>query len=100
MHRTIVFSIGELLACIFMEYSISSKLQNVVTNNAANFTKAFTLFATSGSVNEVDAGTATGANDGNDDHDESLDYVSVDAALQNINANESDDEPIVHVTSA
>jgi len=36
--------IAHLLAGIFEEFQIDAKLQNVVTDNASNFAKAFTLF--------------------------------------------------------
>ena len=36
--------IAKCLASIFKEFKIESKLQNVVTDNAANFAKAFTLY--------------------------------------------------------
>lgn len=37
-------AIGRILHQIFKEFGIVSKIQNVVTDNAANFAKAFTLF--------------------------------------------------------
>jgi len=37
--------IGEMLASIFAEFHIESKVQNAVTDNASNFAKAFSLFA-------------------------------------------------------
>jgi len=38
--------IAEILSSIFSEFRIESKLQNVVTDNASNFSKAFSLFHT------------------------------------------------------
>jgi len=35
-----------MLASIFAEFHIDLKVQNVVTNNASNFAKAFSLFMT------------------------------------------------------
>ena len=37
-------AIGEMLYSIFKEFGIAAKVQNVVTDNAANFTKAFSLY--------------------------------------------------------
>ena len=36
--------IADMLSGIFSEFKIEFKLQNVVTDNASNFCKAFTLF--------------------------------------------------------
>jgi hypothetical protein len=79
-------AIGEMLSSIFSEFNITSKIQNVVTDNAANFTKAFTLFA----INESDEGTTI-----DDDEEQSL-LISenVSNALQNVNEND-DDDPII-----
>jgi len=36
-------AIGEIMYSIFKEFGIAAKVQNVVTDNAANLTKAFSL---------------------------------------------------------
>jgi len=37
-------AIGKMIYAIFKEFGIESKIQNVVTDNASNFAKAFALF--------------------------------------------------------
>jgi len=39
-------AIGEMLYSIFKDFGIAAKVQNVVTDKAANFTNAFSLYHT------------------------------------------------------
>ncbi len=79
-------AIGEMLASIFLEFNITSKIQNVVTDNAANFTKAFTLFGKF---------AATETDDNLPDDEDCANHIDVGNALQSLNENENDNEPIV-----
>jgi len=77
-------AIAKILYSIFSEFNIVSKIQNVVTDNAANFTKAFSLFQTT--TDELDEGdnAAAGA--------EELIHVNVAELLQQINNDQDDNE--------
>ena len=72
--------IARLLAEIFQEFQIEAKIQNVVTDNASNFAKAFNLFQN--------------ADDERSD-EEALVVVNVNELLENACDDDSDDVPIL-----
>lgn len=76
--------IGKMLASIFSEFNIKTKIQNVVTDNAVNFAKAFKLFPQ----------TTTSENDDNTasmfDNNE-LTYTNVGELLETVSDDENGD---------
>ena len=48
-------AIGEMLYSILKDFGIAAKVQNVVTDNAANFTKAFSLYHTNTDEADTDS---------------------------------------------
>lgn len=93
--------IGIKLAAILKEFNISSKVQNITTDNVANFAKAFTLFSTTNDTevesDDEDSPTALasgqGGTQGQDNISQgTLDIVNIEDLLQE---NEDSDQPVV-----
>jgi len=75
-------AIGEMLYSIFKDFCISAKVQNVVTDNAANFTKAFSLYHTH--MNEGYEPTEPDNDNGVDEEDDALGSVDITDLLDDM----------------
>ncbi len=78
--------IADILSSIFTEFHIESKLQNVVTDNASNFSKAFTLFHSKDGSSTDHVG---------DDAEDALSVVDVDQIMTAATEDDSDEVPIL-----
>jgi hypothetical protein len=78
--------IAEMLTDIFSEFHIESKIQNVVTDNASNFTKAFSLFRTKDKESTDEEAEET--------EEEAISVVNVDQILDSSQSCEEDSDEV------
>jgi hypothetical protein len=77
-------AIGRMLAKIFEEFGIAKKVQNVVTDNASNFAKAFTLFQPSKPVQTSSVGSSELLPEGENDAESLINVEDVEALLNSV----------------
>lgn len=98
--------IGKMLYSIFKEFKITSKIQNVVTDNASNFAKAFTLYHRDNADATVSTDDNIGDSPNSEEDEESftaLNIITVNDELENFavehdepdEAVDEDPDPIV-----
>jgi hypothetical protein len=97
--------IRKILASIFQEFKITSKIQNVVTDNASNFAKAFTLYQRADADATVSTDDNTGDSPEAEEDEESstaLNIITVNdkldnLALENDEPDEAVDEDLIEL---
>lgn len=75
--------IGKMLAAVFKEFNIQCKVQNVITDNASNFAKAFSLFPKA-VHDDADAAAAAIQGDEESDTFNTLTVMNVAEELENM----------------